>query len=261
MELLVCVKQVPDDSVAVSLDANGAPKTADIAPVVNAFDTYALEMATRCKEAHGGSVTVLTVAGEDVVASLRNCLAVGADKAFMLNETAECDGQGVAHLLAKASAKAGEAPFDVIFVGSEATDSASAQVGVMLAEELGLPVVTNVLAVEPAEGGVQLKQETDEGYRVVTAPTPCVVTIVKPEYEPRYPSIKSKMAARKMPVGALTTADVEADAAKFGPEGAKTERVAISAPAKREAGVKIQEKEAAVAVSRALEMMAGQKLI
>ena len=131
----------------------------------------------------------------------------------------------------------------------------------VLTEELGLPVVTNVLAVEPAEGGVQLKQETDEGYRIVTAPIPCVVTIVKPEYEPRYPSIKSKMAARKMPVGALTTADVEADAAKFGPEGAKTERVAISAPAKREAGVKIQEKEAAVAVSRALEMMAGQKLI
>ena len=261
MELLVCIKQVPDDSVSVSLDANGAPKTADIAPVVNAFDTYALEMATRCKEAHGGSVTVLTIAGDEVVPSLRSCLAVGADKAFMLNETAECDAHGVAHLLAKASAKAGEAPFDVIFVGSESTDAASAQVGAMLAEELDIPVVTNVLAVEPAEGGVQLKQETDEGYRMVTAPTPCVVTIVKPEYEPRYPSIKSKMAARKMPIGNLTVADVEADAAKFGPEGAKTERVAISAPAKREAGVKIQEKEAAVAVSRAIEMMAGQKLI
>ncbi len=261
MELLVCIKQVPDDSVAVSLDANGAPKTADIASVVNAFDTYALEMATRCKEAHGGSVTVLTVDGADVTASLRSCLAVGADKAFVVTEGAECDSQGVAHLLSKASKKAGETPFDVIFVGSESTDAASAQVGAMLAEELDIPVVTNVLAVEPAEGGVQLKQETEEGYRIVTAPTPCVVTIVKPEYEPRYPSIKSKMAARKMPIGTLTAADVEADGAKFGPEAAKVQRIAISAPAKREAGVKIQEKEAAVAVSRAMEMMAGQKLI
>ena len=258
MELLVCIKQVPDDSVAVTLDANGAPKTADIAAVVNAFDTYALEMATRCKEAHGGTVTVLTIAGEEVVPSLRSCLAVGADTAVMVNETAECDAHGVAHLLAQASKKGA---YDVIFVGSESTDASSAQVGAMLAEELNVPVITNVLAVEPVEGGVELKQETEEGYRVVTASTPCVVTIVKPEYEPRYPSIKSKMAARKMPVAALTAADVEADAAKFGPEGAKIERIAISAPAKREAGVKIQEKEAAVAVSRAIEMMAGQKLI
>lgn len=258
MELLVCIKQVPDDSVSVSLDANGAPKTADIAPVVNAFDTYALEMATRCKEAHGGAVTVLTVSGEDVTTSLRSCLAVGADKAAVVTEAAECDAHGVAHLLAQASKKAA---YDVIFVGSEATDSACAQVGAMLAEELNVPVITNVLAVEPVDGGVELKQETEEGYRIVTATTPCVVTIVKPEYEPRYPSIKSKMAARKMPIDTLTAADIEADAAKFGPEGAKTQRVAISAPAKREAGVKIQEKEAAVAVSRAIEMMAGQKLI
>ena len=70
MELLVCVKQVPDDSVAVTLDANGAPKVAEITPVVNAFDTYALEMAARFKEANGGSVTVLSVGGEEVSAQL-----------------------------------------------------------------------------------------------------------------------------------------------------------------------------------------------
>ena len=82
MELLVCIKQVPDDSVSVGLNADGTPKLDEITPVVNAFDTYALEMAARFKEAHGGSVTVLTVGGEGAVPALRSCLAVGADRSL-----------------------------------------------------------------------------------------------------------------------------------------------------------------------------------
>lgn len=261
MELLVCIKQVPDDSVNVTLGADGAPKLDDIAPVVNAFDTYALEMAARFKEAHGGSVTVLTIGGEETVPALRSCLSVGADYACKLDDASVCDTQGTGYLLAQASKKAGEQPFDVIFCGSESTDASSGQVGAQLAETLGLPVITNVLALEPKDGGISAKQETEEGYRIVEAACPCVVTIVKPDYEPRYPSIKSKMAARKMPIATLSLSDVEADAAKFGPEAAKVRRTAISAPPQRQSGVKIQEKEAAEAVRRAMEMMAGQKLI
>lgn len=261
MELLVCIKQVPDDSVNVTLDASGAPKLDEITPVVNAFDTYALEMAARFKEAHGGSVTVLTIGGEGTVPALRSCLAVGADHACKLDCESVSDAQGVSYLLSQASKKAGEQPFDVIFCGSESTDKTDGQVGAQLAEALGLPVVTNVLALEPVDGGISAKQETEDGYRVVEAPCPCVVTIVKPDYEPRYPSIKSKMAARKMPITTLSTADVEADGAKFGPEAAKVRRVAISAPSQRQSGVKIQEKDAAEAVRRAMELMAGQKLI
>ena len=261
MELLVCIKQVPDDSVTVTLDADGTPKLGDVTPVVNAFDTYALEMAARFKEAHSGSVTVLSVGGDEVVPALRSCLAVGADHACMLSDAPASDAQGVAHLLSKAAGKAGEQPFDVIFCGSESTDASHGQVGAQLAEELGLPVITNVLALEPKDGGICAKQETEDGYRTVEAPYPCVVTIVKPDYEPRYPSIKSKMAARKMPIASLSMAEVEADAAKCGPEGAKVRRLAIAAPVQRQGGVKIQEKEAAVAVSRAIEMMAAQKLI
>lgn len=261
MELLVCIKQVPDDSVTVTLGADGTPKLGDITPVVNAFDTYALEMAARFKEAHGGSVTVLTIGDEGVVPSLRSCLAVGADHACMLTDAAESDARGTAYLLAKAARKVGEQPFDVIFCGSESTDESTGQVGAQLAEELGLPVITNVLALEPVNGGISARQETEEGYRIVEAPCPCVVTVVKPDYEPRYPSIKSKMAARKAPVAALTAADVEADPSKFGPDAARVRRVSVSAPARRQGGVKLQEKETAVAVNRAIEMMAERKLI
>lgn len=261
MELLVCVKQVPDDSVAVTLDANGAPKVAEITPVVNAFDTYALEMAARFKEANGGSVTVLSVGGEEVVPSLRSCLAVGADHASRLSGTAPSDCGGIAYLLAQAAGKAGEQPFDIIFCGSESTDSADCQVGARLSEALGLPLVSNVLALEPKDGGLSVKQEIEDGYRMVEVSLPCVVTVVKPDYEPRYPSIKNKMAARKMPIAELTAGDVGADAAAYGPEAAMVRRVSVAAPAQRQSGVKIKEKVAADAVQKALDMMAQQKLI
>lgn len=260
MELLVCIKQVPDDSVSITLDAaSGAPKLSDVAPVVNAFDTYALEMAARFKEANSGSVTVLTVGNVDAVTpALRSCLSVGADHAFVVPEE---DCQGVAHLLAKASQKTGEQAFDVIFCGSESTDLGCSEVGAAVAAELGIPVVTSVLALEPKDGGLSVKQETEDGYRILQVSCPCVVTVVKPDYEPRYPSIKSKMAARKMPIGTLAAADIAADASRFGAASAKVQRVAISAPPQRQSGIKIQEKEAADSVRRAMEMMAAQKLI
>ncbi|MEI3347978.1 MAG: electron transfer flavoprotein subunit beta/FixA family protein [Dysosmobacter sp.] len=200
MELLVCIKQVPDDSVSVGLNADGTPKLDEITPVVNAFDTYALEMAARFKEAHGGSVTVLTVGGEGAVPALRSCLAVGADRACRLADESACDTQGIAYLLAQASKKAGEQPFDVIFCGSESTDASSAQVGAQVAELLGLPVITNVLALEPKDGGISAKQETEDGYRVVEAPCPCVVTIVSRITSPVIPPSRARWLHGRCPL-------------------------------------------------------------
>ena len=252
MELLVCVKQVPDDSVSVKLGADGQPALAEITPVVNAFDTYALEMAARFKEANGGAVTVLSVGNlEAVTPALRSCLAVGADTAYCVNETEGC----VKKMLAEGAKKAGN--FDVIFVGSESTDFGSMEVGARVAAKLDLPFVSNILALEPCDAGLKIKQETETGYRTIEVSTPCVVSVVKPEYEPRYPSIKSKMAARKMPISELKAADLGVETTCCG----KVETVKFDAPAKRQAGVKIVEKEMEVAVGRAIEMLAERKLV
>ena len=261
MELFVCIKQVPDDSVTIVLDDSGEPKLSGITPVVNPFDTYALEMAVRFKEAHGGSVTVMSVDSADVVApSLRSCLAVGGDRAYVVNEATKSDSSGTAYLLAQAVKNIGEY-FDVIFCGSESTDTANTQMGVRLAHQLGIPVVTNVLALEPVENGLSVKQETENGYRVIEVSCPCVITVVKPGYEPRYPSIKSKMAARKMPIGTLTASEIGAHDAQFGHEAALTKRVGIATPPQRQSGVKIREKDAAEAVRQAMELLAEAKLI
>lgn len=161
MEILVCIKQVPDDSVEISLDAaTGKPAIGGITPVVNAFDTYALEMAVRLKEAAGGEVTVLSVGDESVKNSLKNCLAVGADYAWLCQDDAyqERDSATVAGALKQAKEAVEEKlgkQFDIIFCGKESTDFASGQVGIMLGGQLQIPVVTDVVDIEAEERSIK----------------------------------------------------------------------------------------------------------
>ena len=173
MEILVCVKQVPDDSVEISLDPKtGAPALDGVTPVVNAFDTYALEMAVRLKEAAGGEVTVLSIGDESVKNSLKNCLAVGADYAYLAANDAyqSADPEIIAKEL-KAAKEAIEErtgkKFDIVFCGKETTDFASGQVGTILAKELSAPVTADAVDITAGEGKVTVKQETEEGYCMI----------------------------------------------------------------------------------------------
>ena len=190
MNILVCMKQVPDDSVEIHLNADGAPDLANVTPVVNAFDTYALEMAARLKESSEGEITIVCVGEEGAKNSLKNCLAVGADHAFLVSDDAfkDSDTTGIANILknvvAKLEADNGQ-KFDLIFTGKEATDAALGQGGIMLADELGVGVITNITEIALDGDKVTAKQETEEGYRTVEASAPCVVTVTKPEYDPR----------------------------------------------------------------------------
>lgn len=254
MEILVCIKQVPDDSVSVKMNpATGAPDLASITPIVNAFDTYALEMATRLKEAVGGTITVVSVGPDQAKDAIKSCLAVGASNGFVVKDEAT-DTISTADALAKAVAKIEEAQgvkFDIVFCGKESTDCASGQVGAMLAANLDMPVVTNLVDIEVADGIVKAKQETETGYNVIETATPCVVTVNKPNYEPRYPTIKSKMAARKIPIGELVVGDVAAAAVAV---------IANAEPPKKEAGVKIQEETIADSMAKAIAMMKEAKV-
>ena len=267
MEILVLIKQVPDDSVEVKLDpATGTPNLNGVEAVVNAFDTYALEMAKRYIEDNGGNVTVATIGDDDATAALRTCLAVGAGKAFLIKDAsfAGSDTTAKAYILSKAVAKIEEingAKFDIIFCGKEATDFSKGMVGVQLASELGVGVATDVIAVNPAEGGVTVKQETETGYNVIDLATPCVVTIQKPDYDPRYPTIKTKMAARKATINEITATDLAVDAAKVGEAGSLTKVLKLYEPPKKQAGVKIQEETVADSTMRALAMIAEAKVL
>lgn len=261
MEILVCIKQVPDDSVEISFNAAaGIPDTEGVTPVVNAFDTYALEMAVRLKEAAGGQVAVLSIGDETVKNSLKNCLAVGGDSAWLCRaeDAQKMDSVSTSKLLRQAvkaiEEKTGNR-FDVIFCGRESTDFASAQVGIMLADELQAPVITDITGIEAdiaKQSTFQIKRETEEGYQLMEAAAPCVVTVNKPNYDPRYPTIKSKMAARKKAIEELEAAAV--------PEPVVCV-VKMYEPAKRAAGVKLKAATAEEAVAEAIAMMSKAKVI
>lgn len=256
MNILVFIKEVPDDSVAVSVQGDRAA-ISDITPVVNAFDTYSLEMAVRLKEANEESkVVVVSIGNEEVKNSLKNCLAVGADKAYLVknDDYRKLDVKAITEILmgAKEKLEAELGAFDVICFGKETTDAEASQVGVYFANKSDLGVVTSVIAMEKDGDKLVTKQEIDGGYRLVETILPSVVTIAKPDYEPRYPTIKSKMAARRQKIDDF---EVEATSSPI------LEEVKDFEPKKREAGVKIQEEEVEDTVAKAISLMLEQKVL
>lgn len=263
MEILVCMKQVPDDSVEIRLNAAGEPDLSQADPQGNAFDTYALELAVRYTEENGGSVTVVTVGPEDNKVCLKNALAVGAAKAYHISDDGidGADAFVTAGLLAGAVAKIEEelgAKFDVILCGKESTDTIGSEVGEILAEKLGLPFVTNIVEIKAADGKITSKKELDAGYMMIETALPSIFTVSKPDYDPRYPTIKSKLAARKVQIPSVASGELTL---KDGDLQAKVSYLGYIEPPKREAGVKIKEEDPADSVAKAFEIMAADKVL
>ena len=243
MQILICVKQVPDDSVEIRLDDKvKKPNLNGVSMVANAFDTYALEMAVRFVEANGGNVTVLNVGADDSVNTLKNCLSVGANEAYFVKDDsyADLDAIGTADVLADAINKIEkdkEQQFDLILCGMESTDEITGQVGAMLAEKMDKGFISRAIEVSVKDNGMEVHQETDEGYNVVSIGSPAVVTVSKPVI-PTYSASE---------IGEVKQAKVQC--------------IEYIEPPKREAGIKIQEKDAALAVSAVMEQMKKDKAI
>lgn len=256
MNILVFIKEVPDDSVAVSVQGDRAA-ISDITPVVNAFDTYSLEMAVRLKEANEESqVVVVSIGNEEVKNSLKNCLAVGADKAYLVknDDYRKLDAKAITEILmgAKEKLEAELGAFDVICFGKETTDAEASQVGVYFANKSDLGLVTSVIEINKEGEKLISKQEIDGGYRQVETKMPCALTISKPNYEPRYPTIKSKMAARRQKIEDIEVA-VNLDLI--------LEEIKDFEPEKRKAGIKINEEDLEVSVKKAITLMKEQKVL
>ena len=262
MDILVCVKQVPDDFVEVHLDpAKQLPATADIERVANAFDTYAVELAVRYCEANGGTVTAACIGPESAKNTLKNLIAVGVNKAYLFDDAGltEGDESSTAAYLAqvvKACEEKSGLNYSLILCGKESTDEISGQIGAIMSEKMGLPFVSSVIEVLPNGEGLIAKQETAEGIATYETSSPAIYTIAKPGYDPRYPSIKSKMAARKAEIPVLSAA--EAGLSAVAPI---VTCVSYSEPAKREAGLLIQEKVAADAIAKAMAAMKQDKVL
>lgn len=205
MNLVACVKRVPDTASQIRVGSDG--KSIDqsgISYVVNPYDEFAVEECIQIKEKLGGQVTVLSLAGGDSTKELRHCLAMGADKAVVIkDDVADRDPLSTASALAEALK--GMA-FDIAFFGKQAVDQDNAQVGLIVATLLDVPCVAEVVKVEVGDGKVTVHREAEGKTEVYDVPTPCVLTAQKGLNEPRYTSLKGIMAAKKKPIEELQIA-------------------------------------------------------
>lgn len=249
VKIVVLMKQTFDTEAKVTLDSQGKINRQGVQLIINPYDEFAVEEALRIKEKHGGEVTLVSVGGDSVQEALRQALAMGADKAVLINpEVEEVDEYTTATILAKAVAGM---EYDLILGGWRAIDDGSAQVAGRVAEILNIPVVNQVTKIEIEDGKAVATRDIEGGNEIVEVPLPAVLTSQKGLNEPRYPTMKGIMQAKKKPMEKKGLADLGLDA---GQVAAKVKALSFFLPSPRAAGKIIEGEvpEAAAALVKAL---------
>jgi electron transfer flavoprotein beta subunit len=259
LNIVVCVKQVPDTAVERTLtEGSGTLDRASVDGLINELDEYAIEEGLKIAEAHGGEVTILSVGPEKAAESVRKALSMGADRAVHVSDEgiAGSDALGTSLVLAGALERAG---FDLVILGSESTDARTGVVPAMLAERLGVAQLTLASKVEVDGTQVTIRRVSDDGVDTVTASLPAVVSVVEKINEPRYPSFKGIMAAKKKPVQVLSLAEAGVDPALVGLANSATAVAGFAARPPRQAGVVV--KDEGDGGAKAAAFLAGRKFI
>lgn len=261
MNIVVLIKQVPDTWSERTLSEGD--KTLDRASsdaVLDEINERAVEEALKIKEAGGdATVTILTAGPDRATDAIRKALSMGADKAVHVNDEAihGSDAIATAKVLAKAIGTVGDV--DLVLAGNEATDGRSGAMAGMLGELLGWPSLTHANELSVTDGTATVKRETDEGTCDVTASLPAVVSVGEKINEPRYPSFKGIMAAKKKPVSTLGISDLGLDASEVGLAGSLVQVDSFAPRPPKSGGQKVEDEGDGGA--KIAEFLVGQKLI
>ncbi len=207
MKVVVCAKQIPDPATPYELEEGTGWLIRPADQILDDTDRYGVEMGLQLAQANEGSVTLVSMGPTGSAQGIRQALAMGADKAVIVDDEGlrGSDALTTARILAAAIAKEG---FDLVITGTESTDGYTGVVPQMVAELLGVPALTYATKVETGDGSVTIHQQTADGYDVVTASLPALVAVTAGVVEPRYPTFKGIMEAKKKPVETLTAADL-----------------------------------------------------
>jgi electron transfer flavoprotein beta subunit len=259
VKLAVCVKEVPEASARTRIDPATFRLDRSGAATLNPFDAHALEEGLRIRERTGeGEVVALMMAPARAADSLRKALAIGADRAVHIvdDELTGSDLVPTARALAKAVER--EEP-DLVLLGQQGGDSDGAVLWSALADLLRLPVVSQAASLELGEGKVTAKRQTEYGYDVIDAPLPAVVAVSDAINEPRYPSLKGIMGAKKKPFETLGAADLGLAAEEVGEPGSRTDVRALADPPSRGESFRIEDDGSAA--EKLVEYLAERKLV
>ena len=260
MNIVVLVKQVPDTYSERKLrDSDGVLDRDATDAVLDEINERAVEAALQIKEAGDGEVTVLTMGPDRATDAIRKALSMGADKAVHLSDEALAGSDAIttAKALAKAIGTVGQV--DLVLAGNEASDGRGGAMAAMVAELLGYPALTHAREISVDGGAVTVKRETDEGVTHLTADLPAVISVGEKINEPRYPSFKGIMAAKKKPVTTLSLADAGLDAGEVGLANALSTVTSAAPKPPKAAGEKIDDEGDGGAKIAAY--LVGQKLI
>ncbi len=248
MHVVVCVKQIPDPASPYKLEPDTHFLVRPAEQVLDDTDRYGVEMGLQIADQTEGTVTLVSMGPAGTMQGIRQALAMGAGKAVIV-EDADLRGADALTTARVLSAAIGREGFDVVIAGTESTDGYSGTVPQQLAELLGVPALTYAKHVEIGDGTVTIHRQTGGGYDVVTAPTPVVVSVTAGVVEPRYPTFKGIMDAKKKPVESTSLADLGVESVAPGQE-----IVSVSPAPERSAGEKVvDEGEAHLRIIAALE--------
>jgi electron transfer flavoprotein beta subunit len=223
LNIVVCAKQVVDPEMPASAfkvdsESKKVVPAAGLPPVINGFDENAVEAALRLKETLDGKITVISMGSEFAMDVIKKPLSMGADELILVQDDAveDLDSSATAYALTEAIKKVGE--FDLVLCGRQASDWDNAQVPIGIAVSLGLPCITLARKVEVADGKVIVERALPDGYEVVEASLPALVTVSNELGEPRYPTLRGIMGAARIAPTVWSTADLGLDAAQLAPK-------------------------------------------
>ena len=258
MNVIVCVKQIPDPAQPGELDPSDNTLKREGKLILDESDSYGVEMALQLVDtAGGGEVSIISMAPNGEVSGMRTALAMGAAKGVLVSdpELAGSDALTTAKVLAAAANKIGEA--DLIIAGTESSDGYTGTVPEQVAEVLGLPSITFAKSIAIEGGTLKVNRQTEAGYDEVECPTPAVVSVTAGVVEPRYPSFKGIMAAKSKPVDTVTAAEL--GVTTVGWAGAGQEIVDVAQAPAREAGEIVEDD--GEAHLKIIEYLEGLKVI
>ena len=239
MKIIVLVSQTQDTEAKIHVSSGGdSIDTEGMKWIMNPYDEFAVEEAIQTKERHGGEVVIVSIGPDRVLETMRQALAMGADSAVHIkgDNYAEADSFAVAKVIGSEIKKLGD--FDIVFTGMKIIDEESGQVGVQVAEELGVPhvsLVSKVIEVDPAGKKAVCQKEIDGGHVTVEVPLPCLITCPDAMNEPRYASLPGIMKAKKKPLTVVTVEDLNLgdlglSEQELGKEGARVKTVQMKVP-------------------------------
>ena len=241
MKIAVCVKEVPDAAVHKSIDPGTKRLDRSGEGALNQFDSQAVEEALKLKESGGeGEVVLLSMGPAGALDSLRKALAMGADRAVLISDDAAAGSDLVATSRALAAALEKEGA-DLVLFGQQSSDSDGAVLWAAVADRLRRPVISQVAELTVPDGKVRGKRQTEFGYDVIEAPLPAVIAVSDAINEPRYPSLKGIMGAKKKPQDQLSAADLGLEAGALGEAGSGTTVLALGDPPPRGDARKIED--------------------